>query len=316
MVFDDVHIPVLRREVIHHLNLKKGDIIFDGTLGGAGHTIAIIKAIAPTGKLIGVDLDSQAISTATKKLRSSGLLDFVIMVNDNFANVASILRTLKIKQINGFLLDLGLSSILIERSGRGFSYLKNERLDMRFSSKTEVTASDILNNYPVERLKEIFFKYGEERWSASIAKKIDGYRKNKKIEFTGELIEIINSSIPGNYKRNLRGHPAKRIFQALRIEVNNELKNLEKAISSSIDYLKPGSRIVIISYHSLEDRIVKKNFELFTGKCICPGDFPECRCGAKKRGRLVTRKPVLPLPEEIQKNPRAKSAKMRVFEKE
>jgi len=158
MVFDDVHIPVLREEVIHHLNLKKGDIIFDGTLGGAGHTIAIIKAIAPTGKIIGVDLNSQAISTATSKLKSIGLLDFIITVCDNFANVASILRNLKIEEINGFLLDLGLSSILIERSGRGFSYLKNEKLDMRFTSKIKLTASDILNTYSVEGLKEIFFK--------------------------------------------------------------------------------------------------------------------------------------------------------------
>jgi 16S rRNA (cytosine1402-N4)-methyltransferase len=316
MVFDDVHIPVLREEVIHHLNLKKGDIIFDGTLGGAGHTIAIIKAIAPTGKIIGADLNSQAISTATSKLKSAGLLDFVIIIHDNFADVASILNNLNIKQLNGFLLDLGLSSILIERSGRGFSYLKNEKLDMRFSLKSGLTAADILNTYSVKKLKEIFFKYGEERWSSRIAKKIGDYRQDKKIEVTGELVEIINKSMSGSYRRKLRGHPAKKVFQALRIEVNDELENLEKAMSSGIDYLKPGSRMVIISYHSLEDRIVKKNFELFAGKCICPGDLPECRCGAKKRGRLITRKPIRPSQEEISKNPRARSAKMRVFEKQ
>ena len=316
MVFDDVHIPVLRKEVIHHLKLKKGDIIFDGTLGGAGHTIAIIKAIAPTGKIIGVDLNSQAIGTATSKLKSEGLKDSVIVVKGNFADVGSILIDNKITKLNGFLLDLGLSSMLIERSGRGFSYLKKEKLDMRFTSKSRLTASDILNTYSVEKLREIFFKYGEERWSARIAKQVDDYRKKKKIASTEELIEIIDKSIPASYRRQTRGHPAKRVFQALRIEVNRELDNLEKAIRDGIDYLKPGSRMVVISYHSLEDRIVKKLFLSFEGKCICPDDFPECRCGAQNKGRVITRKPVRSSQEEINKNPRAKSAKMRVFEKQ
>jgi 16S rRNA (cytosine1402-N4)-methyltransferase len=316
MLIEDIHMPVMREEVIHHLKLKEGDIIFDGTIGGAGHTIAIIKAIAPTGKIIGVDLDSQAISTATSKLKESGLLDNAILVCDNYANIALILKNLKIIRINGFLLDLGLSSIQIERSQRGFSYLRNEKLDMRFSRNNRLTAAEILNTYPLESLRDIFYKYGEERWSSRIAKEIVLRRQNKEFEYTEELIEIIKRSIPVKYRHKSRGHPAKRIFQALRIEVNEELENLNKALSDSIDFLETGSRMVIISYHSLEDRIVKKNFDFLSGRCICPPDFPECRCNAKKKGILITKKPIIPSAEEIKNNKRAKNAKMRVFEKQ
>jgi len=313
----DVHIPVLRKEVIHYLNLKKGDIIFEGTLGGAGHTVEIIKAIAPTGKVIAVDLDSQALSTAASKLKSLNLLNYIIILNDNFANVSNILKNLKFKYLNGFFLDLGISSYQIELSDRGFSYLKDQGLDMRFSDKTKLSAFDIINKYSEKKLKEIFFSFGQERFSSLIAKNIVKHRNIKPVETTGELVEIINNSIPAKYKyeSKRRGNPAKRIFQAIRIEVNSELENLRKAIDDAVKLLVPGGRMVIISYHSLEDRIVKRAFERFSGKCICQPGLPVCSCNAVKLGKIITKKPVVPDEAEISQNPRSKSAKLRVFEK-
>jgi len=308
-----LHLPVLRKEVVFYLNLKKGDIVFEGTLGGAGHTVEIIKAIAPTGKIIGVDLDSQALSTATSNLKSLGLIDYVKIVNDNFANVTGILNKLGISYVDGFFLDLGLSSLQIDISARGFSYLKNQKLDMRFSSKGKLSADYILNNYSEEGLRDIFYRYGEERWSVPISRNIVNYRKSKKLEFTEELVEIIKNSIPAKYR--YPGHPAKKVFQAIRIEVNNELENLSRALEESIGVLKQGGRIVIISYHSLEDRIVKTAFERFSGKCICPPGFPVCRCKAEPKGKIITRKAVKPSETEIKENPRSKSARLRVFEK-
>ncbi len=315
MSLQDVHIPVMRREVIEHLKLKKGDIIFDGTLGGAGHTVEIIKAIAPTGKLIGVDLDSQAISTATRKLKEEGLLENAIIVNDNFKNVLKILDDLNIEKVNGFLLDLGLSSIQIEDPSRGFSYMRNEEIDMRFKTSEGIDASFILNSYSEEKLKDIFYRFGEDRWSAKVAKRIVEYRKENPIRYTGQLVDIVEKAIPVKYRYQIKGHPAKRFFQALRIEVNRELDNLEQAIKDGIEVLKRGSRMVIISYHSLEDRIVKKNFELYSGKCICPPDFPICDCKNEKKGTIITKKILRPEEKELNRNPRSASAKLRVFEK-
>ena len=309
----DTHLPVLRKEVVQYLNIKSGDIVYDGTLGGAGHTIEIIKAIAPTGKIIGVDLDSQALSTATRNLKEKGFLEFAYLVKDNFANVGNILKSLNIKIVNGFLLDLGLSSIQIEKSERGFSYLRNERLDMRFNQASGFSAYELLNQYTEQKLKEIFYKYGEERWSARISRNIVNYRQKKPLEFTNELVEIIKESIPPGNRR--KGHPAKRIFQAIRIEVNKELENLKRALNEGLQYLKPGGRIAVISYHSLEDMVVKNFFASFSGKCICPAGMPVCNCGSVKRGRIITKKPVKPSTEEVEENPRAKSAKLRVFEK-
>jgi 16S rRNA (cytosine1402-N4)-methyltransferase len=315
MDYERIHIPVLVKEVMHYLNLKKGDIVFDGTLGGAGHTIEMIKVIAPTGKIIGVDLDSQALSTATSNLKSQGLINYVCIVNDNFANVISILKKLGIKKIDGFLLDLGLSSIQIDKSGRGFSYLKKEKLDMRFDLTEGISAFEIVNKYSEEKLREIFYKYGEERWSGRIAKNIIGYRKNRRIEYSDELVEIIKRSIPDKYRYRMKGHPAKRVFQAIRIEVNRELENLEKAIKEGLGVLDTGARMAIISYHSLEDRIVKNRFEIYSGKCVCPRGFPVCNCGATKIGRILTKKAIKTTPDEGRMNPKSKSAKLRVFEK-
>jgi 16S rRNA (cytosine1402-N4)-methyltransferase len=315
MEYKDIHIPVLGREVVNYLNLKPGDTVFEGTLGGAGHTVEIIKAIAPTGKVIGVELDSQAISTATINLKENGLLDSVLIVNDNFSNVTEILKKLSIDKINGFLLDLGLSSMQIEMSERGFSYLKNEDLDMRFDLSETIKASDIINEYSEEELKNIFFKFGEERWSGNIARNIVKQRAIAPIEKTGELVDIIKRSIPAKFRFSRKGDPSKRIFQALRIEINGELDNLKKGLEEGAEALESGARMAIISYHSLEDRIVKKSFEKLSGKCTCPSGFPECRCGATVKARIITRKAITAAEDEILKNPRSKSAKLRVLEK-
>lgn len=313
MNLEEIHVPVLLKEVLYYLNLKQGDIIFDGTLGGAGHTVEIIKAIAPTGKVIGVDLHGQTISTATSRLR-----DFsknVVLVNDNFANIKKILKRINIKSIDGMLLDLGLSSFLIEKSKRGFSYLKNEKLDMRFGNGDYINAFDVVNKYSKGKLTEIFRKYGEERWSKSIAKNIVNHRKSGDIKNTGELVEIIKDSIPRKLKYQRRGHPAKRIFQAIRMEVNKELDNLKMAIEDGFKILRSGGRMIIISYHSLEDRMVKSSFLEYEGKCTCPPDFPVCKCGREKRAEIITKKVVRPGLEEISSNPRSKNARLRVLEK-
>ncbi|MBN1298859.1 MAG: 16S rRNA (cytosine(1402)-N(4))-methyltransferase RsmH [Actinobacteria bacterium] len=309
----NVHLPVLREEVVSYLSLKKGDIVFDGTLGGAGHTVEIIKAIAPTGKLIGADLDSQAISTAARKIESEGLKKYVYLVKDNYANIKNIIGRFDIKSIDRFFLDLGLSSNQLERSGRGFSYIRKEKLDMRFDQDGDLSAYDVVNEYSEEELKDIFYRYGEEPWSASIAKAIASTRQSKAIEFTDELVEIIKQAVPAKFR--YKGHPAKRVFQAIRIEVNGELSSLAKALTDAMDVLNPQGRIAVITFHSLEDRIVKNHFETFAGKCICPPDLPICVCGAKKRGFILTKKPVIASREETEQNPRSKSAKLRVFEK-
>jgi len=310
---EEVHIPVLLKEVLKYLNLKQGNIIFDGTLGGAGHTVEIIKAIAPTGRVIGVDLHSQTISTAATKLEKYS--KNVILLNDNFANIKEILKKINIESIDGLLLDLGLSSFMIDKSERGFSYLKDEKLDMRFGNDINLSAFDVVNDYPQEKLVEIFRKYGEERWSGPIARNIVKYRETGDIRSTKELVEIIKNSIPLKFKYQRKGHPAKRIFQAIRMEVNRELDNLKKAIDDGFEVLKSGGRMAIISYHSLEDRMVKSKFLQYEGKCTCPPDFPVCRCGRNKRARIITKKAIKPDSEEISRNPRSKSARLRVLEK-
>ncbi|MGM0365771.1 MAG: 16S rRNA (cytosine(1402)-N(4))-methyltransferase RsmH [Actinomycetota bacterium] len=310
-MIDDYHKPVFLREVLSYLDLKQGDIIFDGTLGGAGHTIAIIKDIAPTGMIIGADLCSKALSTATSKLKN--YKDNVFLVKDNFSNIKNILRNLGIEAVDGILLDLGLSSFQIDRSKKGFSYIRDEKLDMRFGDEG-ISAYEVVNDYSEEKLKGIFYKYGQEKWSKAIAANIVKERKKSRIETTSRLAEIVRDSVPRGY-RHKRGHPAKRVFQAIRIEVNSELENLEKGIEDGFEVMKKGARMVVISYHSLEDRIVKDKFLNFSGRCTCPPDLPVCRCGAEKRGKILTRRVLRPEEEEIIENPRAKSAKLRAIEK-
>ena len=309
----DFHIPVLLDEVIRFLSPKQGDIVFDGTLGGAGHTVAIIKVIAPTGKVIGVDLHSQTLSTAARRLGS--LAGNMIPVNDNFGNIRQILKRLGITGVNGILLDLGLSSFLIDGSGKGFSYIRDEVLDMRFSSGQQLTAADVVNGYSREKLEEIFRKYGEERFSGRIAGNIEKSREDKEISTTGQLVEIIRYSIPSWSYRKRKGNPAKRVFQAIRIEVNDELENLKKVIEDGFQLLETGGRMVIISYHSLEDRMVKNSFRSFEGICICPPGLPVCGCGARKEAEVMTKKAIIPTEKEKQDNPRSGSARLRALKK-
>jgi len=313
MNYDDFHVSVLLTEVIDYLDPEEGDIVYDGTLGGAGHTVEIIKAIAPTGKVIGVDLNSQTLSTATSKLEL--FAKNVLLVNDNFANIKNILLKLNIKKINKILLDLGLSSFLIDRSGRGFSYLRDERLDMRFSPDTWPDAHEVINKYQEKRLKEIFLKYGEERFSGRIAANIIKYREAKSIETTGDLVNIVRQSIPGNYGKYRKGNPAKRVFQAIRMEVNRELESISKVIDDGFEVLEKGGRMVIISYHSLEDKLVKTRFRELEGICTCPPGLPVCRCGVVKKAEILTRRAIFPSVEEQEKNPRSKSARLRAIEK-
>lgn len=313
MNLEEFHKPVLLKEVLYYLNLKQGDIIFDGTLGGAGHTVEIIKVIAPTGRVIGVDLHRQAISTAAKNLRD--FLDRADLVQGNFADIKKILKNLNVDSVDGILIDLGLSSFMIEKSKRGFSYLKDEKLDMKFGDGSGINAFDVVNEYSREKLTEIFYKYGQERWSKLIARNIVNYRKEKDIDTTAELVDIIKRSIPGKFRYKRKGHPAKRIFQAIRIEVNRELDNLAKAIKDGLEVLKSGGRMVIISYHSLEDRLVKSKFLDYAGAMDYPPGFPVHKGEENKKADIITRGAVKASPEEIGLNPRSRSARLRALEK-
>ena len=302
------HIPVLLEECIEGLNIKKNGIYVDGTLGGAGHSLQIAKKLENTGKLIGIDRDEVAIQKAKDTLRE---FNNVIYVQDNHDNIKEILNKLNIEKVDGILLDLGVSSYQIDEETRGFSYIKTTPLDMRMDKTQELTAEIVINTYPEEKLSEIIYKYGEEKFSRQIAKKICEYSKKKKIETTKELVEIIEKCVP----HQKQGHPAKRTFQAIRIEVNNEIEPLYNTVMNSIDCLNTEGRLCIITFHSLEDRAVKQAYADCLGKCTCPPDLPYCVCGKKAKGKIITKKPILPTEEEMNKNSRSKSAKLRIFEK-
>ena len=304
------HIPVLLNECIKGLNIKKDGIYVDGTLGGAGHTSKILELLSQEGLLIGIDRDEEALNAAQKRLSQ---YNNVTYVHGNHDEIKNILSDLKIPKVDGILLDLGVSSYQLDEEKRGFSYISDAPLDMRMDKSEKLTAEYIVNNYSEESIANIIYEYGEEKFSRSIAKNICEYRKNKKIETTKELVEIIEKSIPNSAKKN--GHPAKRTFQALRIEVNNEIKPLIKTIEDCIDVLKPKGRLCVITFHSLEDRAVKEAYLSAQGKCTCPGDLPYCVCGYKSLGRIITKKPIIPTEEEMTENSRSKSAKLRIFEK-
>lgn len=304
------HIPVLLNECIKGLNIKKDGIYVDGTLGGAGHTSKILELLSQEGLLIGIDRDEEALNAAQKRLSQ---YNNVTYVHSNHDEIKNILSDLKIPKVDGILLDLGVSSYQLDEGKRGFSYISDAPLDMRMDKSEKLTAEYIVNNYSEESIANIIYEYGEEKFSRSIAKNICEYRKNKKIETTKELVEIIEKSIPNSAKKN--GHPAKRTFQALRIEVNNEIKPLIKTIEDCIDVLKPKGRLCVITFHSLEDRAVKEAYLSAQGKCTCPGDLPYCVCGYKSLGRIITKKPIIPTEEEMTENSRSKSAKLRIFEK-
>ena len=305
------HVPVLKDECIDNLNIQENGIYLDGTLGLAGHSSVILEKLNNTGKLIGVDRDKEAIEIAKRKL--SNYTNFVL-VHDNHTNILNILERLNIQGVDGILLDLGVSSYQLDNESRGFSYMKDAPLDMRMNRDDKLTAKDVVNKYSEEELTRIFFDYGEEKYSKQIAKNIVDKRKSKQIETTLELVDIIKQSVPSK-ALNEKGHPAKRIFQAIRIEVNEEIKLLENGIKDAIKALNKRGRLCVISFHSLEDRIVKKSFEEMQGKCTCPKDLPKCVCNYVSYGKVVTKKPILPTEEEIKFNPRAKSAKLRVFER-
>ena len=302
------HISVLLNECIEGLDIKKDGIYVDGTLGGAGHTLKIAQKLNNTGNIIGIDRDIDAINKAKETLKD---YTNVIYVQDNHDNIKGILSKLNIDKVDGILLDLGVSSYQIDEETRGFSYMADSPLDMRMDKGQELTAKKVVNTYSEEKLADIIYKYGEEKFSRQIARKICEYRNIKEIETTKELVEIIEKSVP----RQNQGHPAKRTFQAIRIEVNNEIEPLYNTIANAIDVLKPKGRLCVITFHSLEDRAVKQAYKDYEGKCTCPTDFPYCVCGNKPKGRVITKKPILPTEEEMEKNSRSRSAKLRIFEK-
>ena len=303
------HKPVMLSECVEGLNIKPEGIYVDGTMGGAGHSIEIAKRLTNKGLLIGIDRDEEAICVAKKRLSMFSNIKFV---HDNHDNIKKILENLNINQVDGILLDLGVSSYQLDERSRGFSYIGDGILDMRMDKSQTLTAKDVVNNYSQEELYEIIHEYGEEKFAKPIAKKIIEYRKQKQIERTDELVKIIEKVLP---KRKGEGHPAKRTFQAIRIEVNNEITPLYNTVIDSIDLLKTGGRLCILTFHSLEDRAVKNAFVDSIGKCTCPPGLPYCMCGAKSKGKIITKKPILPKESELQENSRSKSAKLRIFEK-
>lgn len=304
------HKPVLLEETINGLNIKQNGIYVDGTLGGAGHSKEILKQLSSKGLLVGIDRDEEALKAAKENLKE---FQNVKYIHGNHDEITEILESLEIKEVDGILLDLGVSSYQLDERNRGFSYLGNNELDMRMDKTQPLTAKKVVNTYSEEELANIIYEYGEERFSRQIARKICEYRKNKEIETTEELVNIIEKSMPAFAKKD--GHPAKRTFQAIRIEVNNEIKPLYKCILDCIDTLNEGGRLAVITFHSLEDRAVKNAFTEAEGICKCPKDLPYCVCGAKSFGKIITKKPILPTEEEQRENSRAKSAKLRIFEK-
>ncbi|HIZ79611.1 MAG TPA: 16S rRNA (cytosine(1402)-N(4))-methyltransferase RsmH [Candidatus Lachnoclostridium stercorigallinarum] len=306
------HKSVLLQETIDSLNIKADGIYVDGTLGGGGHASEVCRRLGDGGKLIGIDQDGDAVAAAGERLKEFG--DRAVIVRSNYENIDGVLKELGIEKADGIYLDLGVSSYQLDTADRGFTYREDVPLDMRMDQRNPRTAADIVNTYSESELYRMIRDYGEDRFAKNIAKHIVKAREEKPIETTGELTEIIKAAIPAKI-RATGGHPAKQTFQAIRIELNRELEVLNQSIDKMIDLLNPGGRLSIITFHSLEDRIVKTRFRINENPCTCPPDFPVCVCGKKSRGRVITRKPIIPSAEEIEENSRAKSAKLRVFER-
>ena len=305
------HIPIMLEPVLEGLDIKENGIYVDGTLGGAGHSSEIAARLGEGGRLIGIDQDRDAISAATERLAR---YKNVVVVHNNYVNIRSVLEQLMICGVDGILLDLGVSSYQLDNGERGFSYREDAPLDMRMDQRKALTAREVVNSYSEQDLYRIIRDYGEDRFAKNIAKHIVRERQIQSIETTGELIHIIKAAIPAKV-RATGGHPAKRTFQAIRIEVNQELSVLMNSLDMIIDLLNDGGRFCVITFHSLEDRIVKDAFRKAENPCICPPDFPVCVCGRKPKGKVITRKPILPSVRETEDNPRSKSAKLRVFER-
>lgn len=305
------HLSVLLDETINGLNVKEEGIYVDCTLGGAGHSIEILKRMNGTGILIGIDQDTNALKAASEKLKD---FENVKYVHNNFYNIDNILQELGLDKVDGVLMDLGVSSHQLDVPERGFSYMKDAPLDMRMNKESDFSAFNVVNQYEEEELYRIIKAYGEEKFARKIARSIVNVREKKNIETTLELVDIIKATIPAKFRKE-GSHPAKKTFQAIRIEVNKELEILDKAIRDSINRLKPGGRIAIITFHSLEDRIVKNIFKDEANDCICPKEFPICNCDKKSTIKKVNRKPIEASEDELRNNSRSKSAKLRVAEK-
>lgn len=305
------HFSVMLNETVDGLDIKDGGIYVDGTMGGGGHSYEILSRNNSIS-LIGIDQDKEAIAAASKRLEP--FCGRFKTVNGNFSNIKTILKELDIAGIDGAVLDLGVSSYQLDNKERGFSYMQDAPLDMRMNQDGELSAYDVVNGYSTEELTHIFYEYGEENWSKRIAEFIDERRKKSPVKTTGELVEIIKAAIP--QKARIKGsHPAKRVFQAIRIEVNGEIRILKDAVGDFLDVLNPGGRLSVITFHSLEDRIVKNVFSERAKGCTCPPEFPVCVCGKKADIKVITRKPILPSAEELSENSRSKSAKLRIAEK-
>ncbi len=306
------HTSVLLEETIDNLHIRPDGIYVDGTLGGGGHSFHIAEKLTEGGHLIGIDQDDEAIEAATKRL--SPYKERVTIVRSNYRNVQKVLSDLQVDAIDGMMLDLGVSSYQLDNPERGFSYMVDTALDMRMDRRQSLTAGDIVNTFSQQELFRIIRDYGEDKFAQNIAKHIVSEREKAPIETTGQLSAIIDAAIPAKMKKT-GGHPSKKTFQAIRIACNKELEVLEDTIDTMIDLLKPGGRLCIITFHSLEDRIVKNAFRRNENPCICPPEFPVCVCGRVSKGKVITKKPILPSEEEMEVNARSKSAKLRVFER-
>jgi 16S rRNA (cytosine1402-N4)-methyltransferase len=304
------HTPVMLNECIEGLNINPDGIYVDGTLGGAGHSKEIVKRLSKKGMLIGIDRDEEALKAAKENLKEFSNVKYV---HGNHDEIKEILEELNIDKVDGILLDLGVSSYQLDERNRGFSYLGSNELDMRMDQTQSLTAKDVVNNYDEEKLANIIFEYGEEKFSRNIARNICKYRAEKVIETTDELVKIIEESIPKSKQKD--GHPAKRTFQAIRIEVNNEIKPLYDTVLNSIECLKENGRLCIITFHSLEDRAVKNAYIEAQGHCTCPKELPYCVCNYKSYGKIINKKPIEATEQEKEENSRSKSAKLRIFER-
>ena len=306
-----VHKSVLLNEVIEGLDIKENGTYVDGTLGGAGHAMHVCEKLGKDGRFIGIDQDEDAIEASTKRLEKYG--DIVTIVRNNYSDMTQVMDELGVSGVDGITLDLGVASFQLDTAERGFSCRHDAPLDMRMDNRQPLSAETVVNEYSENELFHIIKNYGEDKFAKNIAKHIVIERQESPILTTKRLAEIVDHAIPMKMKKH-GGHPAKRTFQAIRIEVNHELDVLEKTIHDMIDLLNPGGRFCIITFHSLEDRIVKNAFRTAQNPCVCPSDFPVCVCGRKSKGKIITRKPILPTEEEIEGNPRSKSAKLRIFE--
>ena len=307
-----VHKSVLLDETVNGLNIKPDGIYVDGTLGGGGHAYEVCRRLGKQGSIVGIDQDAAAIEAAGFRLKDFG--EKVTIVRSNYCNMKSKLQELGIDKVDGIVLDLGVSSYQLDTAERGFSYREDAPLDMRMDTRQKMTARDIVNDYSEMELYRVIRDYGEDKFAKNIAKHIVIAREKEPIETTGQLTEIIRQAIPMKYQKK-SGHPAKRTFQAIRIELNRELEVLRDSLDDMIELLNPGGRLCIITFHSLEDRIVKSAFKKNENPCTCPPDFPVCVCGKKSKGSIITRKPILPSEEELANNSRSKSAKLRIFER-